>query len=240
VAKEKGGGCVYLVGAGPGDPRLLTHRAAELIAAADDLLVDALVPRAIYAGARGRILFAGKRCGRVSAAQGDINETLVRLARAGRQVVRLKCGDPGLLGRAQEEMDALRLASVPVEVVPGVSSVQAAAAALGVSLTAREVADRVVVATGRGSDGRSSLPLFMPGQTLALLMPGIEDLSAHLAAAGYPADLPCAIVSAASQPKQTLWRGRVADIMALRDLPRPALLLAGAALGAAGPDSPAR
>ena len=139
-------GTVYLVGAGPGAADLLTLRAARLLEAADIVFHDALVGREILALARRAELVAvGKRCGAHSSAQAFINKRLVDAARRHTTVVRLKGGDPLLFGRAQEEIDALRAAGVPCEIVPGISAAFASAAELGVSLTERGVSRSVAM-----------------------------------------------------------------------------------------------
>jgi len=207
---RRSSGSVAIVGAGPGDPELLTVRAARLIAEADDLVVDALVPPTVYRESRGRIVYVGKRAGRPRIAQDEINEILVELARAGRRVVRLKGGDPGLFGRAAEEMDALDQAGIPWELVPGISSALAAPAAAGVPITERGVAEQLVVVTGhRREDHPEPVPALPPydaDRTLVLLM-GLRTLPALLdaaRAAGYPADLPSAAVAHAGWPTERI------------------------------------
>ena len=230
------GGFVYLVGAGPGDPDLLTVRAARLIGEADDLVVDALVTPAIYRNVRARVIHVGKRAGRPHVAQAEIHRIMITLARAGRLVVRLKGGDPCVFGRAAEEMDALAAAGVPHGIVPGVSSALAAASAVGVSVTERGIADRLTVITGRlRGDGPAPLPRlprYDPRQTLVVLM-GLGYLPAlvdDLLARGYPADLCAAAVSQATLPEQAQVLGTVctlADAVAAAALPTPATLIFG-------------
>ena len=143
-------GKVYLVGAGPGAPDLLTLRAARLLAAADIVFHDALVhPETLALGARAEKVAVGKRCGRHSTVQAFINKRLVDAARKHAVVVRLKGGDPMLFGRAQEEIDALRAAGIEFEVVPGITAALAAAADLGVSLTRRGVRKATLRASPR-------------------------------------------------------------------------------------------
>ena len=204
-------GRVCIVGAGPGDPSLLTIRAAELIARADDLVVDALVPQAVYRDASARVVYVGKRAGRPSIAQRDIEDILIRLARAGRTVVRLKGGDPSIFGRVGEEIAALETAGVDYELVPGVTSAIAAPLTMGLSVTERGVADRLVVMTGhRGGDGDGipELPSFDPRQTIVLLMAlgNLQGLVEQALHRGYPADLPAAAISKATLPEQ-YWVG---------------------------------
>jgi uroporphyrin-III C-methyltransferase len=149
---------VYLVGAGPGAPDLLTLRAARLLAQADVVFHDALVhPETLALASRAATVAVGKRCGRHSTAQRFINKRLVDAARKHAVVVRLKGGDPMLFGRAQEEIDALRAAGIEFEVVPGVSAALAASAEIGVSLTERGIARSVTFATPRvAPDSRAS------------------------------------------------------------------------------------
>ncbi len=148
-------GKVYLVGAGPGAPDLLTLRAAEILKRADVVFHDALVhPRTLELAARARKFAVGKRSGRHSTAQKFINKRLVDAARGHKIVVRLKGGDPTLFGRVQEEIDALRAAGIDFEIVPGVTAATAASAELGVSLTRRGFARHVVFA--RASPTRSA------------------------------------------------------------------------------------
>lgn len=146
---------VVLVGAGPGDPELLTLKAARAIARADVLLVDDLVDRRVLEHAQplARVVQVGKRGGCPSTPQDFIERLLVREARAGHRVVRLKGGDPMIFGRAGEEIDALRQAGIPVEVVPGISAALGAAASLGLSLTDRRTAQGVAFVTGHARPG---------------------------------------------------------------------------------------
>jgi len=229
-------GKVFLVGAGPGDPDLLTVKALRLIQSAPIVLHDDLVPPAILALAppHAVIVNVGKRCGVKSITQDGINALMIEHAHAGRAVVRLKSGDPLLFGRAAEEMSALDAAGVSYEIVPGVSSAFAAAAALGASLTSRDTASSVLFSTGHHaqSHDRANMParesatrvVYMPGRDLHLL--ALEWLSE-----GLPADLPCALVSHAGQPGQQV---RCTSLAALGDaepVPAPSLLIAGWTVG---------
>jgi uroporphyrin-III C-methyltransferase len=202
-------GKVWIVGAGPGDPELLTVRAARLIADADDLVVDALVPPAVYRGARGRVIYVGKRAGRPRPSQRRIEDILVRLARESRRIVRLKGGDPSLFARLGEELRALDAAGVPYEIVPGISSLMAVPLAAGIPLTDRGAADRVVVLTGhRGAEGTAEpsleLPAWDPRATYVCFMAlgRLRDLAAAALASGFPPDLPAVVVSKASLPDE--------------------------------------
>ena len=226
-------GTVYLVGAGPGDPDLLTVKAVRLIAAADVILHDDLVASAILdlAAPSAEIVNVGKRCGTKAITQEEINALLVEHARAKRSVVRLKSGDPLLFGRAAEEMAALGEAGVPLEIVPGVSAAFAAAAAVGCSLTDRNWASNVIFSTGHHaqSHNRAALPaledatrvVYMPGRDMTLLA---EEWMAE----GLPADLPCAVVSRAAQPEQSVVHTTLAELGAVAAYAQaPSLLLAG-------------
>jgi uroporphyrin-III C-methyltransferase/precorrin-2 dehydrogenase/sirohydrochlorin ferrochelatase len=227
-------GTVYLVGAGPGDPDLLTVKATRLLESAEVILHDDLVPQAILALApRAEIVNVGKRCGKKSITQEEINALMVEHAQAGRSVVRLKSGDPLLFGRAAEEMSALGKAGVPFEVVPGITSALAAAAAIPASLTDRHAASNVIFSTGHHAQSHNDAALpakedatrvvYMPGRDLTLLA---EEWKAE----GLPTDLPCVLVSCAGQPEQTVigtTLGALPDAPALR---APSLLLAGWAL----------
>ncbi len=227
---------VFLVGAGPGDPGLLTVRAAELIATADDLVVDALVPPALYQDSPARVVYVGKRSGRPGIVQSEIDEILVRLGREGRRVVRLKGGDPGVFGRLAEEISALARAGVPFEIVPGVSSASAAAAVLGIPITERDVADRWLVVTAQRSRGdetvRETLPRWDDRQTVVVLMGlgRLDELVGEALRLGYPADLPVAVVSRATLAQQQSVAApleAIAEAVLVAGLETPATILLG-------------
>src|SRR5271170_3433190 len=192
---------VYLVGAGPGDPELLTQKAARLLQNADVILHDSLVSREVLdlITPTAEIIDVGKRAGQKLLTQDEINSLLVSYAQQNKIVVRLKGGDPSIFGRAGEEVDALRRANVPHEIVPGITAATAAAAAAGISLTDRRVASQVLLTTfSRGENGKQmDWGAVTPTTTLVLYMPGAEyaEVSARLRDGGLPADLPCAIVS---------------------------------------------
>ena len=230
-------GTVYLVGAGPGHPDLLTVKALRLIESADVILHDDLVPQAILALApRAAIVNVGKRCGTKSISQEQINALMIEHAQAGRSVVRLKSGDPLLFGRAAEEMNALREAGVPIEVVPGITAALAAAAAIPASLTDRHSASNVIFSTGHHAQSHNDAALpatedatrvvYMPGRDLALL-------AAQWQAEGLPAELPCVLVSCAGQPEQELIGTTLGALPESPALRAPSLLLAGWAMGKA-------
>jgi uroporphyrin-III C-methyltransferase / precorrin-2 dehydrogenase / sirohydrochlorin ferrochelatase len=228
-------GRVYLVGAGPGDPELLTVKAVRLIESADVILHDDLVADAILEMVRpqAEVENVGKRCGPKHITQEEINGLMVEHAQAGRSVVRLKSGDPMLFGRAAEEMDALRAAGVQFEVVSGISAAFAAAAAVGCSLTARDYASNVILSTGHHANSHNHAPLpALEDATRVVYMPGrdLTLLAEEWLAEGLPADLPCALVSHAAQmDEQVVYTtlGKLRETMAPA---APSLLLAGWAL----------
>ena len=197
-------GIVYLVGAGPGAPDLLTLRAARLLAAADIVFHDALVhPDTLALAERAQKIAVGKRCGKHSSAQTFINKRLIDAAKVHAVVVRLKGGDPMLFGRAQEEIAALEAAGVRYEVVPGVTAALAASAELGISLTQRGVARSVAFVTPRVGEGEnpSEWVRSVVAADAAAIYMGVgraEEIAAALIAAGKPPATPIAIVESAS------------------------------------------
>jgi uroporphyrin-III C-methyltransferase/precorrin-2 dehydrogenase/sirohydrochlorin ferrochelatase len=223
-AEEKRSGTVTLVGAGPGDPELLTLKAVRALQSATVILYDDLVGRDILELARreARRISVGKSAGRASCRQQDINGEMVRLALAGETVVRLKGGDSLIFGRATEEMDACRDAGVPVSLVPGISAAQGAAASIGISLTERYHARRVQFVTGHGADGAlptdldwasiadrsATTVVYMPRKTLAQLV-------ANAIAAGLDPATPARAIASATRPEQAEVRGSVAEIPSL-------------------------
>jgi uroporphyrin-III C-methyltransferase / precorrin-2 dehydrogenase / sirohydrochlorin ferrochelatase len=229
-------GKVYLVGAGPGDPDLLTVKALRHIQSADVILHDDLVPQAVLdlASPVAEVVNVGKRCGIKSITQDELNTLMIEHARAGRRVVRLKSGDPLIFGRAAEEMTALSEAGVFFEVVPGVTAAFAAAAAAGCSLTSRNSASNVIFSTGHHAQSHNLSPMpqledatrvvYMPGRDLHLL--ALEWLQE-----GLPADFPCAIVSHAGQPGQQVRCTTLAGLGDAEPVPAPSLLIAGWAVG---------
>lgn len=211
----------YLVGAGPGDPELLTLKAARVIASAEVVLYDRLVGAGILALARSdaRLLDVGKRCGRHSMQQAAINRLICTHARAGRVVVRLKGGDPLVFGRGGEELESLRAAGVPVEVIPGITTALAVGAALQVPLTHRGVARSLHLITAHNH--ADALPehdwaALARGGTLAVYM-GVRTLpllTTRLLAAGLPAATPAVAVQSATTPEERQLHGTLADIAA--------------------------
>jgi uroporphyrin-III C-methyltransferase/precorrin-2 dehydrogenase/sirohydrochlorin ferrochelatase len=236
-------GFVWLVGAGPGATDLLTLRAQRILQEADVIAHDALVPEEVVAMGRrdAERISVGKRKGRHEVSQAEIGEILVREARKGRRVVRLKSGDPLVFGRAGEEMAALTAAGVAHEIVPGVTAAFAAAASARAPLTLRGVSSSLVFATGHDLDGET-LPdwagLALGGATVAVYMGRsvAAAVASRLVEAGLPTDTPVAAVENASRSDETIFAGTLRDLPALAqrgDVTGPVLILIGRALGAA-------
>ena len=229
-------GKVYLVGAGPGAPDLLTLRAARLVERAGVVLHDALVHPEVLALARGRLVDVGKRYGKVSTEQRFINRALVEAARHHEIVVRLKGGDPMLFGRAQEELEALEGAGIETEVVPGVTAALAAAAALKTSLTRRGVARSVAFLTprvGREEPASEWLPAALGADSVVLYMAAgaAQSVAAALIAAGRRPGTPAALVESATLAQQNLTLTTL-EALAAQALPRaagPVVMLVGEA-----------
>src|SRR5216684_949263 len=226
-------GKVYLVGAGPGDPELLTLKAVRILACANIVLHDSLVSGEVLArvSAGANIIDVGKRCGRKLLTQDEINSLLVSYAASNKVVVRLKGGDPLIFGRAGEELEALREAGVEFEIVPGITAAIGAAAAAGISLTDRRVASQILFSTfSRRSEANAmDWGAVTPATTLVLYMPGPDygEVAQRLRDAGLPSELPCVIVSnAASSQQQIRWTA-VAKLAHEEKLPAPALLIVG-------------
>ena len=221
-------GKVYLVGSGPGDPELLTVRAVRLLATADIVLHDDLVTPAVLGLANPRALTVnvGKRCGAKKITQAEINRLMIEKASQGLSVVRLKSGDPLVFGRAAEEMDALRGAGIPFEIVPGITAAFAAAASLQCSLTDRRAASSIVFSSGHHATGG---PPEIPEPTRIVYMPGrdFSALAAEWAAAGLPAHFPCIAISHAAQPDQQIMITTLGALSSTDPGPAPVLLLAG-------------
>jgi len=236
--RRRTSGIVHLVGAGPGDPGLITTRGRDLLARADVVIADALASRELVklAPLGAEQIDAGKRCGRHGVEQGAVNRLMIDRARRGLRVVRLKGGDPNLFGRGGEEAEALRRARVPFTVVPGVTAALGAAAWAGIPLTHRRHASTVVFTTGhldpdkRG--GRPDWKALASADTLVFYMgvkrlPGIVGC---LLRAGMSRKTPVALVRWATLPGQETVTGRLADIVSLARAARlrpPALMIAG-------------
>lgn len=226
-------GKVYLVGAGPGDPELLTLKAARLLAQANIVLHDSLVSREVLQriSSGAEVIDVGKRCGKKLLTQDEINALLVSYAASHEVVVRLKGGDPSIFGRAGEELEALRKANVAFEIVPGVTAALGAAAAAGISLTDRRIASKVLLATfSRGPEANAmDWGCLTPATTLVLYMPGPDyaEVSRRLTEAGLPSELPCIIVSGATGSRQQVRWSSVGALSAEEKLPAPALMIVG-------------
>lgn len=237
-------GTVWLVGAGPGDPELLTRKAERLVRAADTVLYDALVDTRVLelASPAARLVYVGKRAGRHSKEQGSISRLVVEAARAGDRVVRLKGGDPAIFGRATEELEACRRAGLRVRICPGVTAASAAAADLGISLTLRGTARRLTFVTAHVRQGDELdlawSSLADPQATLAIYMgkTAAAKLTEGLITAGLPGHTPVALIENASLPDTRTFVTRL-DLLplaartALAD--GPALILVGQAVGEA-------
>ena len=234
-------GTVYLVGAGPGDPELLTLRAARLLATADVVFYDDLVPDAVLAlcGAQAAQVSVGKRCGNARITQAGIHTLLIEAAQARRSVVRLKSGDPLIFGRAAEELAALAEAKIPVQIVPGVTALFAAGAALQLPLTDRRSASKLVLLAGQHAANKTDAgPLWqgtLPADaTLAVYMPGrdLQRLAQDLLACGVAPQTPCAAISNAATPQQQVGTALLRDFGALVPGPAPLLVVVGPAVSA--------
>lgn len=229
-------GFVSFVSSGPGDPELLTVKAMNRIAAADAVLFDDLSAGPILNHARpgADLVGVGKRAGRASPKQGSVSQLLVDYALTGAKVVRLKSGDAGLFGRLEEEIDACRAAGVGYEVIPGVTSASAAAAAYGIPLTRRLTARRVQFVTGHDVTG--TLPqdlniaaLADPAATTVIFMGKrtFAELAAKLIAAGLDPAMPTVLAESVSTPDQRFLRATLSTLAPLISGDGPALILLG-------------
>ncbi|QZH75430.1 MAG: uroporphyrinogen-III C-methyltransferase [Erythrobacter sp.] len=229
-------GTIYLVGAGPGDPELLTLRAARLIGSASLIVHDGLVDPAILALAHcdARLVSVAKQRARHTLAQDDINALLVREALAGRDVVRLKGGDPFVFGRGGEEMESAQAAGVRVKVVPGISAANGAAAAAGIPLTHRDAASVVSFVAGqcKGLSEQDWSGLAGKGRTLVIYM-GVKtapQIAEKLMADGLAPDMPLAVIENACRADMRVLRGPLAalpDLVLAERVKSPALIIIG-------------
>jgi uroporphyrin-III C-methyltransferase/precorrin-2 dehydrogenase/sirohydrochlorin ferrochelatase len=236
-------GTVTLVGAGPGDPELLTLRAVRALQSADVILFDELVSRDVldFARREARKMLVGKTGFGPSCKQEDINALMVSLAKQGKRVVRLKGGDPLIFGRAAEEIEACQAANIPVDVVPGITAAQGAAAKLGLPLTDRKRARRLQYVTGHSKDGgvpvdidwqsladpKTTSAIYMPTRTLAALVAKATTL-------GLDPLTPAIAIARATRPDQAVVSGPIGELpqrLAQADLPGPLLIMLGHSLG---------
>ncbi|MDA1093137.1 MAG: uroporphyrinogen-III C-methyltransferase [Acidobacteria bacterium] len=228
-------GCVSLVGAGPGYPDLLTVRAVARLKAADLVLFDALVsPEVVALADRAQRFCVGKRAGRKSVQQETIVRLMIRAARRGRRVVRLKCGDPYVLGRGAEEAVALRAAGIPFDVVQGVTSAVAAPALAGIPLTHRGLASGFVVVSGHSDTSYGPvLRSLEPGSATVVVLMGLAHrhaIAACLLERGWPSNTAAAVVFAAASSRERTWTGTLrtlGDTPAADDTEDPGTIVVG-------------
>lgn len=233
---EQTAGKVYLVGAGPGDPDLLTVKAVRTLGLATIVLHDALVPAEILVlvSSRAKVVNVGKRCGKKSISQDEINKLLIRYAMRGEVVVRLKSGDPLIFGRAGEELDVLKRAGIEVEIVPGITSALAAAASMKTSLTDRRRADRLLIVSAhhrQGKDGSDWQKLVDSRTTVVVYMPGESaGVAEGLLRAGLMRTTPCAIVSKVSTPEEQRFQTTLGALPYAPRMASPCILIVGETL----------
>jgi uroporphyrin-III C-methyltransferase len=227
-------GKVLLVGAGPGDPELLTLKAARVIGAADWLLVDDLVDDRIFTHAKrgARVVRVGKRGGCRSTPQAFITRLMIRLARRGYVVARVKGGDPFVFGRGGEELAALQAAGIPAEIVPGVTAGIAAPAALGIPVTHRGLARGAIFVAGHGAGGEAPdwERLAGCGLTLVIYMglARLADIVPRLRAGGLRADTPAAVIARATLPDERATATTLGDLsVAAAEVAGPAIVVVG-------------
>ncbi len=231
-------GSVWLVGAGPGDPGLLTALALHALGSADSVVFEARVARRILQLARpgAELEYAGKRGGRPSPRQPDISARLIQLARDGRRVLRLKGGDPCVFGRGGEEALALAAAAVPFRLVPGITAGIGGLAYAGIPATHRDIASAVTFVTGHDRNGQFPAGIDWdaiarsPVIVMYMALPHLERISARLLAAGRPPDEPVAIVSNATTPQQRVLLTRLCEAAAAAaaaQIPAPSIVAIG-------------
>ena len=237
VPSSQSVGSVYIVGSGPGELELLTLRAARLIGEADAIVYDHLIAEGVLDLARpdAEKIYAGKESSNHSVPQAELNRLLVRLARAGKKVVRLKGGDPFVFGRGGEEIETLVDSGVPFEVVPGVTAAAGCAAYAGIPLTHRDHAQAVAFATGHLKDGTINLDwpsLARPRLTVVFYMGvgGLPEICRQMSAHGLPADHPAAVVQNGTTSRQrvlTADLGTLPEKVAAAGIRSPALIIVG-------------
>ncbi len=230
-------GKVYLVGAGPGDPELLTLKAARVLKNADAVLHDELVGKEIlqFASAGAQVHNVGKRCGEKEITQDEINFLMVSLAASGLQVVRLKGGDPLIFGRIGEEIAALRKANIEFEIVPGITAALGAASDAQISLTNRYSSHALVLLAGHsasGADPTNWRALVSLGATVVIYMPGprYSEIADKLRHAGLPDDTPCMLISRATTSEERVYSTSVRNLGDAPRLATPTLLVIGEVL----------
>jgi uroporphyrin-III C-methyltransferase/precorrin-2 dehydrogenase/sirohydrochlorin ferrochelatase len=232
---------VSLVGAGPGDPDLLTRKAARRLSEADLVLYDALVtPETLSLAGGATRISVGKRAGRPGTSQPAIHKIMIRAARRGRRVVRLKCGDPFVLGRGGEEAQALAAAGIPFEVVPGVSAALAAPALAGIPVTHRGLASAFVVVSGHSERAYGPvLDGLAPGSLTVVVLMGLAsraELAGRLLRRGWLPATPAAVLLATSTATETTWIGTLSELgaSALVEAGRPGTIVIGDVVALAG------
>ncbi|MEP6914414.1 MAG: uroporphyrinogen-III C-methyltransferase [Acidobacteriota bacterium] len=235
-------GLVSLVGAGPGDPELLTLKAIRRLGEADLVLYDALIESdTLQYATHARRFYVGKRAGRPAIRQDAINRLMIREARRGHRIVRLKCGDPFVFGRGGEEALALAAAGIPCEVVPGISSALAAPLLAGIPVTHRGLASAFVVVSGHAEASYGPvLRSLAPGAATLVILMGVTNRAAiarELRAAGWPPRAPAALLFGASRPGSDEWHGTL-DALGAQGPPAdgdlPGIIVVGAVAGLAG------
>jgi uroporphyrin-III C-methyltransferase len=238
-SQEAQPGQVYLAGAGPGDPNLLTLRTVQLLQTADVILPDDLVTDDILAlsSPTAEIIPVGKRCGQPRITQAEIHELMLHHASQSKSVLRLKSGDPLIFGRAGEEIAFLREHNLPFEIVPGITTASAVAAQLKVPLTDRTSASKLIFATAHHSAGKVHLAphwsgAFPADATLVIYMPGrdFEALAQDLIASGIPPETPCTAVSRACTPEEHIHTATLTTLTNDPIGPAPVILLVGPAI----------